>query len=143
MPADAPPAPGSRAALVIDLDIGTGMVLRMAFLMTHYRSPMELGAAKRAEARKVLRRFALACEPCFDLPPREILDAVADDLNTPKAIAIMHGYRARKEGRKLFASLRFLGFWGGLCLPDEIKTYPPGHVFSQPQYIGPDAIHAD
>jgi hypothetical protein len=34
--------------------------------------------------------------------------------------------------------MRFLGFWDGVCLPDEIKTYPLEHVFSAPQYIGPD-----
>ncbi len=128
---------------VIDLDIGPAMVLRLAMLMTHYRSPMEIGPRRREEARKVLRRFALACEPCFDPPPLEVVQALCDDLNTPKAIALLHGYRARKEGRKLFASLRFLGFWGGLCLPDEIKTFPPGHGFAAPQHIGPEAIHAD
>lgn len=125
--------------IVIDLDVGTGPSLRMAFLMTHYRQPMEIGEAKRREAAKVLRRFAMACEPCFDGPPLEIVQAVADDLNTPAAIAIMHGYRKNGQGKKLFAALRFLGFFGSTCLPDEIKTLPPDHAWSQPEHVMLDA----
>lgn len=128
----------------IDLTVDTAGAVRMAFLMTHYRSPMDLGTASNAsyakieEARKVLRRFAMACEPTFDGPPLEILEAVVDDLNTPKAIAIMHRYRKNKQGKKLFAALRFLGFFGGTCLPDTIKTLPDNHVW-EGQYIGPEA----
>lgn len=66
-------------------------------------------------------------------------DMPANDLNTPGVIALMHGYRARKEGTKLFATLRFMGFFGGTCLPDEVKTLPQDHIW-QTQLIGPDAI---
>ncbi len=123
------------SAKIIDLDVSTGPALRMAFLMTHYRQPMEIGEKRRQEAAKVLRRFALACEPCFDGPPLEVVETLANDLNTPGVIALMHGYRARGEGRKLFASLRFMGFFGNTCLPDEIKTLPPDHEWSAPQYV--------
>ena len=125
---------------IIDLDVSTGPSLRMAFLMTHYRQPMEIGEARRKEAAKILRRFALACEPCLDGPPLEVAETLANDLNTPGVIAILHGYRARKEGRKLFASLRFLGFFGNTCLPDEVKTLPPDHEWSQPQYVQLDPM---
>ena len=121
----------------IDLTITEGDVIRMSFLMTHYRSRMEIGEKKLEEARKVLRRFALACEPSQDPPPKEILEAVSDDLNTPKAIAIMHRYRKNKEGRKLFASLRFLGFFGQSHGMAELKTYPDDSVF------GNGYVHVD
>jgi len=128
----------------VDLIVDDALSLRMAFLMTHYRSPCEVGPNKIKEARKVLRRFALACEPCLHTaPPVEIISAVSDDLNTPKAIAIMHGYRKRKEGKKLFASLRFLGFWDDFKGIDELKTLPPDHIWNQPQVLGFDAINAD
>jgi len=119
----------------VDLTVDSAAAIRMAFLMTHYRSPVEMGPQKLTEARKILRRLALACEPCFDGPPTEIVNTLADDLNTPGCIAIMHGYRKNRQGRKLFASLRFLGFFGSTCLPDEIKTLPNDHIWSA-QVVG-------
>ena len=106
----------------IDLTITTGDAIRFAMLQSHYRSPMDLGAVtatgykKVDDARKTLRRLALASEPSLDAPPLEIIQAVSDDLNTPKAIALIHGYRKSGDGRKLFAAMRFLGFWGALLL---------------------------
>jgi cysteinyl-tRNA synthetase len=102
-----------------EIIVDTGGAIRLALLMSHYRSPLDLGRADNGRyekvemARRVLRRFALACEPCDDPVPQEIIDALNEDLNTPKAIAILHGYRKRREGRKLYASLHFLGFFGG------------------------------
>jgi cysteinyl-tRNA synthetase len=122
-----------------DLTITTGDAIRLALLMSHYRSPCEIGAKKVDEARKVLRRLALACEPTFDGPPAELIETLANDLNTPGCIALMHKYRAQRQGRKLFASLRFLGFFGETCLPDEIKTMPPGYQW-QVATVGPDAV---
>lgn len=127
-----------------DLTITTGDAIRFAFLQSHYRSRMDLGAKTDAgykkidDARKTLRRLALACEPNLDGPPVEIIEAVSDDLNTPKAIALLHGYRKAKEGRKLFAALRFLGFWGGAFEVEALKTLPENHAFNAPQYVGFD-----
>lgn len=123
----------------IDLTIDAGQALRMAFLMSHYRQRCEIGPAKVAEAHKVLRRFALACEPSFDLPPSEFIEMLANDLNTPGCISLMHQYRKNGQGRKLFAALRFMGFFGSTSLPDEIKTLPPDHIWAS-QVIGLDAL---
>jgi hypothetical protein len=131
-----------KRGVVIDLDISAGPTLRMAYLMTHYRGKMTLDGSKLAEAKKALRRFALACEPNLNGPPVEIVEAIADDLNTPKAIAIMHRYRKQRDGKKLFAALRFLGFFGATCLPDEIKTLPEDHIWAAPEYIGFDTLGA-
>lgn len=122
----------------IDLTIDTASVIRFAFLMTHYRSPCEMGQDKLVQARKALRRLAMACEPCFDGPPTEVINTLANDINTPGVIALMHQYRAQKQGKKLFATLRFMGFWGSLCLPDEIKTLPADHIWNV-QNTGLDA----
>ena len=110
----------------VSLDVGVGMTLRFALLKTHYRSPCELGPATRNEAKKALRRLAMACEPCLSLPP-------------PEFIAMLHGYRHRKEGKKLFAAMRFLGFWGDMPGLDEIKTLPADHVWAA-QWSGPATI---
>ncbi len=125
----------------IDLTITEGQVIRLAFLMTHYSRPIEMGPQRLAEARKALRRFALACAPTFDPPPLEVVETLANDLNTPGVIALMHQYRAQRQGAKLFATLRFMGFFGDLCLPDEIKTLPKDHPW-QAEYIGPVAMGA-
>ena len=130
----------------IDLTITTGDAIRFAMLQSHYRSPMDLGAVtatgykKVDDARKTLRRLALASEPSMDAPPLEIIQAVPDDLNTPKAIALIHGYRKSGEGRKLFAAMRFLGFWGGNFIVEELKTLPEGHSFGSPEYVGFDTV---
>lgn len=126
----------SKHQITFDLTITTGDVIRFAFMQSHYRQPCEIGPKRLDEARKTLRRLALACQPTFDLPPVELIETLANDLNTPGCIALMQTWRAQKQGRKIFASLRFLGFFGELCLPDEIKTLPADHPF-QAEYIGP------
>ena len=41
----------------IDLVIDEAASIRMAFLMTHYRKPSEMGEKKLKEARQLIRRF--------------------------------------------------------------------------------------
>ena len=119
-----------------DLTITRGEAIRFAILMTHYSRPAEVGQKRVDDAAKVLRRFALACDPCIAPPPVEFIKILSDDLNTPAAIAKMHEYRSMKMGRELWASLRFLGFFCNTSIgPDEIKTLPPGHVCSA-EYAG-------
>lgn len=129
-------------AVVIDLTVDDGQAIRMAFLMSHYRSHCEIGPKKIAEARKVLRRLAMACTPGFDPVPLEVLETLCDDLNTPGVIALLHRYKASGEGGKLFAALRFLGFFGNTCLPDELKAFPADHVWRR-EMIGPSAVGPD
>jgi len=50
-------------------------------------------------------------EPATGLPG-PVLDALLDDLNTPKAIAEMHKLHSAGHGRGLRAALAFLGFSG-------------------------------
>lgn len=98
--------------------------LRLVMLMTHYRSPLNYTDKKIKEATKILKRWSAVAEPCDDLPPTEVIEALCDDLNTPKAIAAMHRYRNKREGRKLYASMRFLGFMDVACVPSETKVVP-------------------
>ena len=121
-----------------DLTITHGEAIRFALLMTHYSRPAEIGPDKVAQAQKALRRLALACVPNNNPPPSAFIDILCQDMNTPGAIAKMHEYRANKMGAELWASLRFLGFFGNVFFGlDELKTFPHGHEFNNAEYHGP------
>ncbi|HUC17393.1 MAG TPA: cysteine--tRNA ligase [Acetobacteraceae bacterium] len=71
-----------------------GEAVRFLLLKTHYRSELDFSFAALAEARKELDRFyrALARTPArFEVEtPEPVMAALADDLNTPAAIAALH-----------------------------------------------------
>jgi hypothetical protein len=109
-------------------NLHNGSVFRLLTLMTHYRQPQNFSKARMAEAERVLKRWVVKCIPNDNPPPLDVLEALCDDLNTPKAIAAMHVYR-REDGRKLFAAMRFLGFFEGYgTTPHEWKTIPADHI---------------
>lgn len=121
-------------------NLHAGTVFRMLTLMTHYRQPLNFSEARMAEAERVLRRFVMAATPCMQGPPSELLECLCNDMNTPAAIALMHRWRKSGDGEKLFAALRFLGFFEcePNCLPDEWKTLPADHL-SEPE--SRDGVH--
>jgi cysteinyl-tRNA synthetase len=103
-----------------------GEVLRFNMLRTHYRQPIDWTVRGLEESYKVVDEwYALASAGApnafaTDSPNAEVslavLDALSDDLNTPKAIAELHQLRnsaVHGEGlnflKSLIASLRFLG----------------------------------
>jgi cysteinyl-tRNA synthetase len=72
-----------------------GEILRLAMLQTHYRQPINWSMASLREAQKTIDHwYALT----GDLPAgylcADALDALADDLNTPKAFAALHELRS-------------------------------------------------
>ena len=78
-----------------------GEAVRLALLKTHYRHPLDWSAAALAEAKADLDRFYRALRgrvppgaPAAPVPP-EAEAALADDLNTPKALAAMRALAAR------------------------------------------------
>ena len=100
---------------------GAGEAARYALLAAHYRSPLHWGARILEEAKSALDRLYRALG---DSPPAvasgdddEVAAALSDDLNTPRAFAILHEYarNVNKGGdarAKLFAAGRLLGFFG-------------------------------
>ncbi len=70
-----------------------GPALRFAMLRTHYRQPIDWTARALEESEKALQRFAeiadAAKSPAL-APSQDLLAALADDLNTPAAIAHLH-----------------------------------------------------
>lgn len=72
--------------------------LRLLLLGAHYRSTLNYTQAGLQEARKTLDRFyrALAAGPVPETDvPEGVMQALADDLNTPKAIAELHALAAQ------------------------------------------------
>ena len=111
-----------------------GVVIRFAMLMTHYRQPVDFSQHALEQAWIALTSFKTFAR--FDAqtsPSQEFMDALRDDLNTPRAIAELHqlhkasreaasrlGDRMRRPGamlhdsdyeaaRQLAAGLSFLG----------------------------------
>ena len=71
-----------------------GEVIRFVLLSAHYRQPLDWTDAKVKEAETVLRhlrQLTLGVES--SAPSPELIAAISDDLNSPKAIAILHKLR--------------------------------------------------
>ncbi|MDR1234361.1 MAG: cysteine--tRNA ligase [Holosporales bacterium] len=71
-----------------------GEVIRLAFLMTHYSSPMNFSFDSLKTAKNILDRWYNAVADYYDpvsdtavLP--EVYEALLDDLNTPRAISLL------------------------------------------------------
>ncbi|VDC30838.1 cysteine--tRNA ligase [Pseudogemmobacter humi] len=87
-----------------------GEVIRMVYLMTHYRSPMDWTAEKARQAEATLRKWrALVAGAGQGSPAPAVVAALADDLNTPGAIAELHELAKAGDGAGLKASAALLG----------------------------------
>jgi cysteinyl-tRNA synthetase len=104
-----------------------GMVVRFALLQTHYRQPFDFTERALDEASMALRAFHFfsSAVPASH-PSDEFLEAMNDDLNTPRAIAELHRLQkiAKTElaifsdaASQLTSGLSMLGF--------DIKGYDP------------------
>ncbi|MGD9740000.1 MAG: cysteine--tRNA ligase [Bauldia sp.] len=88
-----------------------GDVARLNMLRTHYRQPAEWTLASMQESEKILVGwFDAASDEADPRPADAVIDALLDDLNTPKAIAELHALKARAGHKALAGSLAFLGF---------------------------------
>ncbi|WP_390914475.1 cysteine--tRNA ligase [Pseudosulfitobacter sp. SM2401] len=86
-----------------------GIVIRFVMLSTHYRKPMDWTDLKAREALDTLTKWAQVEEPDAAAPSEEMINALANDLNTKgalDALGILH-----KEGKisELVSSARLLG----------------------------------
>ena len=93
-----------------------GEVLRLAMLQTHYRQPMNWTVAGLRDAQKTLDQwYALTGDTAPGLLCADAVDALADDLNTPKMLAALHELRgeaakgAKPAAACLKASARLVG----------------------------------
>ena len=73
-----------------------GEAMRLALLAAHYTQPLDFTRDGLREATAQLDRFYLALKRAgdasapHDIPPGDVLSALADDLNTPLALSRLH-----------------------------------------------------
>jgi cysteinyl-tRNA synthetase len=88
-----------------------GDVARLAMLSAHYRQPMNWTVKGLQEAEKALASFFdAAASQAEPRPAQGVLEALSDDLNTPKAIAEMHALKNPAGRKALAGTLAFFGF---------------------------------
>ncbi|GAB4233034.1 MAG: cysteine--tRNA ligase [Methyloligellaceae bacterium] len=94
-----------------------GEAIRLAMLTTHYRQPLNWTEAGVREAKRTLDHWyelTAAVEPA-ESPSEQVIEALCDDLNTPRALAALHELRRaaahgdREAAASLKASARFVG----------------------------------
>jgi cysteinyl-tRNA synthetase len=94
-----------------------GEVLRLTMLKTHYRSPIDWTLKGVEESAKTLDDwYFVAGDAAVEQPSPSVIEQLADDLNTPHTIAVLHGLRngaasgTERDRSQFAASLRLLGF---------------------------------
>jgi len=97
-----------------------GDVLRFNMLRTHYRQPIDWTLKSLEESWRILEGFfnnagAVHAEP--GKIGKAVLEALSDDLNTPKAIAELHALDRPGAQNELGETLKALGFAGKLSSP--------------------------
>jgi cysteinyl-tRNA synthetase len=114
---------GNIASVQDALELVPGEAVRLLLLRAHYRSTLEFGGRPLLEARTELDRFYRALDrvpgEVEDLPG-PVLDALCDDLNTPRALAVMHALatQALAGDAKAAAGLRAAGRLMGMLRQD-------------------------
>jgi cysteinyl-tRNA synthetase len=81
-----------------------GEAIRLVLLQTHYRQPLDFTREGLAEAKRILDRFYIALRAAGETTTEgtapaasangdaatDVVEALCDDLNTPRALAILH-----------------------------------------------------
>ena len=106
-----------------------GEVARMVLLSAHYRQPLDWTQERVGECEAVLKRWRRFTSDTENIaaPDGKFLDALCDDLNTPRAISRLHRLYADKAASELKSSASLLGLLGA--------NYPPG--CSAEPFVGP------
>ena len=90
-----------------------GEVLRFNMLRTHYRQPIDWTRKSLEESEKIMSAFfGHGTSPLDAAVSPEVIEALSDDLNTPKAISELHRLHGAGDIAALNVTLAFLGFTG-------------------------------
>ena len=103
-----------------------GEVIRFNMLRTHYRQPLDWTVKGLEESRSALRALtgeAFSDDGDLNFAPA-VLDALADDLNTPQVIAELHALHKKNDLASLASSIRALG----LRRPKSLISVDAGKV---------------
>ena len=98
-----------------------GLVFRLAMLGTHYRQPIDMTIDRMTKAKVTLQEFAdlvQGVDAGGAEPNDEVLAALADDLNTPSAMSILHALaksvkRNGERAAEFKATLSLMGVLDG------------------------------
>ena len=91
------------------IDHWPGEAIRLALLSTHYAKPFNWTADGVRDAKKNLDQwYALTADVEASEPDAKVIAALADDLNTPKALARLHALRglSAQGDKRAAASLK-------------------------------------
>ena len=88
-----------------------GESLRLSLLTAHYRQPIDFSLETLAEQKRRLDRWYRITDgvTAADTVPATVIEALSDDLNTPKAIAALDALAAPETAAELKASANFIG----------------------------------
>jgi cysteinyl-tRNA synthetase len=109
-----------------------GEAIRLALLSAHYRQPIDITRDGLVEAKAALNRFYGALQKAGDIAvepavPATIVAAIADDLNTPLALAELHDLvtglnKATKDADRAQAKAAILGAGALLGILEQDPT---------------------
>ncbi len=88
-----------------------GEVLRLNMLRTHYRAPIDWTRKGLEESRRVLDKWyrVIGDAAPAEAPEPAVVEALCDDLHTPKAITELHRLASEGRSAELKASAALLG----------------------------------
>ncbi len=86
-----------------------GSALKMAMLKTHYRQPIDWTTEALVEADNDLTDFGSTATMGVDSVPIELVEALMDDLNTPRAFSVLKSLKKERRNQELGAALQMLG----------------------------------
>jgi cysteinyl-tRNA synthetase len=101
-----------------------GEVIRLTMLLTHYRRPLNWTANALRESQRTLDHwYELTADATPGMLCADVIGALADDLNTPKAIAALHELRteAAKGNTQACGSLKASAQLIGLVQQTDVQ----------------------
>ena len=120
-----------------------GQIVRLAMLGTHYRQPMNWTEEMLQETEAIHQDWSNFCSqaPIDGQVGQAVIDALCDDLNTPKAITELHALRKSGDAGALRASLLFLGV--GIVIQASIEITMRARIEARGEVISPEKIEAE
>ena len=93
------------------LDQHGGEPMRLSLLTAHYRQPVDFSHDNAVEQKRRLDRWyrLTAGVTAAETVPETVIDALADDLNSPKAIAALDALASEETAAELKAGANFMG----------------------------------
>jgi cysteinyl-tRNA synthetase len=101
-----------------------GEVVRLTMLLTHYRQPLNWTINALRESQRTLDHwYELTGDAMAGMLCADVIGALADDLNTPRAIASLHELRteAAKSNRSASGSLKASAQFVGLLQQTTVQ----------------------